>query len=60
MMIVGTAKKKGPELVPPSPSSRQAWPGIDELVTVVRDFIDPVLVGDSGAWNPKSWTWQRR
>ena len=34
------------------------WRSIDELVTVVRGFIDPVLVGDNGAWNPKSWTWQ--
>jgi hypothetical protein len=36
------------------------WRSIDELVAVVRGFIDPVLAGDSGAWDPESWTWQRR
>lgn len=25
------------------------------LVTVVRGFLDPVLAGDGGTWNPKSW-----
>ena len=35
------------------------WPRIEELVTVVRGFLDPVLAGESGSWNPSTWAWQR-
>ena len=32
---------------------------IDELVAVVRGFLDPVLAGENGTWDPESWAWQR-
>ena len=37
-----------------------AWPNIDELVAVVRRFLDPILAGVNGTWDPASWTWQNR
>jgi hypothetical protein len=36
------------------------WQSIDELVMVVRRFLDPVLAGDTGTWSPKTWAWQHR
>lgn len=34
------------------------WATIDELVTVVRAFIDPVLARRSGSWTPQTWDWR--
>jgi len=34
------------------------WKTIEELVDVVRRFIDPLLGGVAGTWNPRSWTWK--
>ncbi len=39
------------------------WQNIDELVAVVRGFLNPVLAGvaaHDGTWDPASWTWQTR
>ena len=33
------------------------WRGLDQLIAVVRGFVDPVLAGESGTWDPTSWAW---
>lgn len=34
------------------------WASLDEVVTAVRAFLDPVLRGDDGTWDPGTWTWR--
>ncbi len=34
------------------------WKTIEDLVDFVRRFIDPLLGGATGSWNPQSWTWE--
>lgn len=34
------------------------WKTIEDLVDVVQRFIDPLLGGVAGTWNPRSWTWE--
>lgn len=34
------------------------WKTIEDLVDVVRRFIDPLLYGITGTWNPQGWTWE--
>ncbi len=41
-------------------SDRLRWPDLDSVNVAVRGFIDPVLRGDTGTWEPKRWTWQAR
>ena len=36
------------------------WSTIDELVTSVRAFINPVLAGHPGSWDPETWAWTGR
>ncbi len=60
-----------PAAVPPPPESwrvpyaRMAqenglrWTSLDEITEVVRAFLDPVLRGDEGTWDPPTWTWRR-
>lgn len=36
-----------------------AWASIEELTGLVRRFLDPVLQGGSGCWDPKAWVWGR-
>jgi hypothetical protein len=34
-----------------------AWPTLEELTTAVSTFMNPILAGASGAWNPADWRW---
>ncbi len=34
------------------------WKTIEDLVDAVRRFIDPLLSGTSGMWNPQKWEWE--
>jgi Nucleotidyl transferase AbiEii toxin, Type IV TA system len=36
------------------------WPTLDVLTLAVRAFLDPVLGGEDGAWDPKTWAWTRQ
>jgi hypothetical protein len=33
------------------------WRTLAELLVAVRTFIDPVLEGATGTWDPERWTW---
>lgn len=33
------------------------WPDLPVLLAAVRGFLDPVLSGAHGAWDPRSWRW---
>ncbi len=33
------------------------WSDLEGLVVAVRAFVDPVLSGQQGAWDPTSWRW---
>lgn len=35
-----------------------AWPTIDVLADAVRTFLDPILAGEAGSWQPESWAWR--
>jgi hypothetical protein len=35
------------------------WATLDGLTAAVRAFLDPVLRGEDGAWDPASWSWRR-
>lgn len=37
-----------------------AWPTIGNLEVAVRAFLDPILAGAEGVWNPEAWTWETR
>ncbi len=34
-----------------------AWPTLEELTIAVAAFMNPILAGGSGAWNPAAWRW---
>jgi hypothetical protein len=34
------------------------WPTLVDLLQVVRAFMDPVLAGDAGIWDPGAWRWR--
>jgi hypothetical protein len=34
------------------------WRTLDDLVLAVRAFLDPVLAGTEGRWDPQAWRWQ--
>jgi hypothetical protein len=34
------------------------WHTLDEALSAVRAFLDPVLRGDSGRWDPETWAWK--
>lgn len=34
------------------------WRELDELLVAARTFLDPVLRGDIGEWDPAGWTWR--
>jgi hypothetical protein len=36
------------------------WTSLDEIAEVARAFLDPVLRGEEGTWDPPTWTWRRR
>lgn len=33
------------------------WADLAQLVGAVRSFVDPVLAGRRGVWNPAEWAW---
>lgn len=33
------------------------WTTLDPLIVAVAAFLDPVLSGDAGRWNPDTWSW---
>lgn len=33
------------------------WPDLAKVTAAARAFLDPVLEGDEGTWDPASWTW---
>jgi hypothetical protein len=35
------------------------WRTLDGLVLAVRAFLDPVLAGTDGHWDPQAWRWRR-
>jgi hypothetical protein len=35
------------------------WTTLDDLTAAVRAFLDPVLRGEDGTWDPQSWSWRR-
>jgi len=39
-------------------TDRLRWQTIDLLLVAVRRFLDPVLAGQGGRWDPPSWTWR--
>ena len=34
------------------------WRTLGELVVAVRAFLDPVLAGTTGRWDPLAWAWR--
>jgi hypothetical protein len=34
------------------------WASLDEMMQAARAFLDPVLRGDDGTWDPATWTWR--
>jgi hypothetical protein len=34
------------------------WTTLGDLTAAVRAFLDPVLRGDGGVWDPVSWSWR--
>lgn len=34
------------------------WPDLTSLGSAVRAFLDPVLAGASGVWEPTAWRWR--
>ncbi len=40
--------------------NRLRWTSLDDVTTAVRAFLDPVLRGDDGTWDPPAWAWRRR
>lgn len=60
-----------PVALPPPPESWLApcarmalenglrWTSLDEITQVARAFLDPVLRGEDGTWDPPTWTWRR-
>jgi len=35
------------------------WTTLDDATAAVRAFLDPVLRGEEGVWDPSSFTWRR-
>jgi hypothetical protein len=33
------------------------WRTLPEVFDAVRRFIDPVLAGGTGTWDPTRWSW---
>ena len=38
-------------------TDRLSWPSLDELRKAVAAFLDPVLSGGEGQWDPGTWRW---
>jgi hypothetical protein len=37
--------------------NRLRWASLDEVAQAVQAFLDPVLRGDEGIWDPLTWSW---
>jgi hypothetical protein len=37
---------------------RLPWPSLDAVTAAVRAFLNPVLAGQIGRWDPAHWSWQ--
>ncbi|AUX46200.1 uncharacterized protein SOCE26_077050 [Sorangium cellulosum] len=35
------------------------WPTLAEVCSRVSEFLDPVLCGEEGIWEPSRWAWRR-
>lgn len=35
-----------------------AWRTLDQLAVAVSHFLDPVLEGETGRWDPARWIWR--
>ncbi|MDC3961173.1 nucleotidyl transferase AbiEii/AbiGii toxin family protein [Polyangium jinanense] len=50
----------------PAPYARLArenalpWPTLEAVFTHVSAFLDPILTGHDGTWDPIAWTWRAR
>ena len=40
--------------------NRLRWASLDEVAEAVRAFLDPVLRGNEGIWDPQTWSWLPR
>ena len=40
-------------------NDRLTWPTLDEVTHAAQEFLDPVLAGTTGTWNPETWSWDR-
>ncbi len=38
-------------------ANRLRWSTLDEVFAAAREFLDPVLEGGEGLWNPQGWLW---
>jgi len=38
-------------------SNDLAWKTIDQITSAARAFLNPVLAGNAGTWNPRIWGW---
>ncbi|KYF79816.1 hypothetical protein BE11_05285 [Sorangium cellulosum] len=36
-----------------------SWSTLEEVFTRARDFLDPLLRGEEGIWDPTGWSWRR-
>jgi hypothetical protein len=39
-------------------SNDLAWTTIEQLTSAAGAFLNPVLAGSAGIWNPESWLWE--
>jgi hypothetical protein len=39
-------------------SNDLAWTTIEQLTSAAGAFLNPVLAGSAGIWNPESWRWE--
>ncbi|MDC0745621.1 nucleotidyl transferase AbiEii/AbiGii toxin family protein [Polyangium mundeleinium] len=36
------------------------WPTLEAVFSQARAFLDPILAGHDGTWDPVAWTWRSR
>ncbi len=41
-------------------TDRLPWPDLASVTLAVRTFLDPVLAGSHGRWDPARWRWETR
>jgi hypothetical protein len=35
-----------------------AWPDLESVLAAARAFLDPLLSGGAGTWQPSGWCWR--